>query len=107
MVVSDELTEPAAGGTKSSLFKNLALYTLARLALFAVLAAVIFYAPKAVGVDVPLLVAMAFGLLVSLPISMFAFKGLRLAVNADISAVDAKRREQREDLEAKLRGEGE
>ncbi len=48
---------------------------------------------------------MAFGLLISLPISMFAFKGMRLAVNADISAVDARRREQREDLESKLRGE--
>lgn len=98
------MSEPAAGA-KSSLIKNLLLYTLARLALFAVLAAVIFFAPKAVGVAVPLLVAMAFGLLVSLPISMFAFKSLRLAVNADIAAVDTKRREQRADLEAQLRGD--
>ena len=103
--VSDESTVPAAAGTKSSLMKNLFLYTLARLAMFVVLASLIYFAGKLVGVAIPLLVAMAFGLLVSLPISMFAFKGLRLAVNADIATVDAKRRGQREDLEAKLRGE--
>lgn len=99
------MTPPAAAGTKSSLTKNLVLYTLARLALFVVLAAVIFFVPKLVGVSIPLLVAMAFGLLVSLPISMFAFKALRVAVNSDIATVDARRREQREDLESKLRGE--
>ena len=87
--------------------KNLALYTLARLLLFAALAAAIYYLGQLVGVEIPLLVAMAFGLLVSLPISMFAFKTLRLAVNADIATVDARRREQREDLESKLRGERE
>ena len=103
--MSDELTPPAATGSKSSLFKNLALYTLARLAMFAAIAAVIYFLPKAAGVTVPLLVAMAFGLLVSLPVSMIAFKGLRTAVNADIATVDANRRAQREDLEAKLRGE--
>lgn len=103
--MSDELTAPATGGAKSSLIKNLLLYTLARLAMFVVVAAVIYYAPRLVGVEVPFLVAMAFGLLVSLPISMFTFKTLRLAVNADIAAVDANRRAQRQDLESKLRGD--
>ncbi|WP_038170964.1 DUF4229 domain-containing protein [Tomitella biformata] len=105
--MSDELTAPEDAGAKSSLIKNLVLYTLARLALFAVLAGAIFYVPRLIDVNVPLLVAMAFGLLLSLPISMFAFKSLRLAVNADIATVDAKRREQREDLESKLRGDRE
>lgn len=86
--------------------KNLLLYTLARLALFAALAGLIYWIGTLATSDgFPLILAMLLGLVLSLPISMVAFKRLRLAVNADIAAVDANRRAQREDLESKLRGE--
>ncbi|MDN5758085.1 MAG: DUF4229 domain-containing protein [Tomitella sp.] len=98
---------PAAGdpAAKSRLAKNLVYYTLARLALFAALTAVIMGIGNLVVDQFPLLLAMALGLLLSLPLSLVMFKSLRANVNQDIASVDTTRRAHRADLEAKLRGE--
>ncbi|WP_307810971.1 DUF4229 domain-containing protein [Tomitella cavernea] len=95
-------TQPSA---KKSLAKNLVFYTLARLALFAALTAIIMVVGSVAVDEFPLLLAMVLALLVSLPLSMVLFKSMRMAVNKDIAAVDATRRAHRENLEAKLRGE--
>ncbi len=92
---------------KKRLVKHLVLYTLARLALFAALTAVIMLIGSLAVDEFPLLLAMVLALLVSLPLSMVLFKSLRLSVNQDIAVVDATRRAHRADLEAKLRGEAE
>ena len=54
-----------------------------------------------------LLVALCalFAVLIALPLSLVLFAKLRKKVNVDISAVDAKRRADKADLHAKLRGE--
>nr|WP_040798859.1 DUF4229 domain-containing protein [Nocardia higoensis] len=90
-----------------SLAVNLGLYTLARLALVAVITAIILGVAALVDVQVPLVVAVLFALLIAMPLSLTVFKGLRARVNADIAAVDAKRREDKAQLRARLRGESE
>lgn len=87
-----------------SLVGSVALYTIARLGLVVVIAAIIVGIGKLAGVDVPYLVAAVFGVLIALPLGMVLFKSLRLRVNAQISAIDAGRRSRHEDLQARLRG---
>ncbi|WP_245672906.1 DUF4229 domain-containing protein [Aldersonia kunmingensis] len=88
------------------LARNLALYTLARLGLVIVLAAVILGVAALVDVDVPLLVALIFAVVIALPLSLVLFKKLRIQVNESITDVDEKRRRDKADLRAKLRGDG-
>ena len=90
---------------KGRLARDLGLYTLARFGLVAVLAAIIFFGARIFSVDIPLLVALIFAVVLSLPLSMILFKSLRIKVNEDIAAVDERRRRDKADLRAKLRGE--
>lgn len=100
--VSDASRPDGAG---SRLARNLALYTLARLALVIALTAVIIGVATLVKVEVPLIVAALFALLIAMPLSMTLLKGLRTKVNQDIAVVDAKRRKDKEQLRQRLRGE--
>jgi len=96
----------AAGAvTTGTLVRDVVLYSVARLGLVVVLAVVILFGGKAFGVDVPLVVAALFAVLIALPLSLVLFAKLRKKVNLDISVVDEKRRADKADLHAKLRGE--
>ena len=99
------VSESSGPSPKGRLARDLALYTLARLALMAVVAAVIFFGAMVFGVQVPVLVAMVFALVVAFPLSIVLFKKLRIRVNEGIAAVDEQRRADRADLQARLRGE--
>ncbi|NNH75419.1 DUF4229 domain-containing protein [Nocardia uniformis] len=92
-------------GAGSRLARNLALYTLARLAMVVVLTAVIIGVAGLVKVEVPLIVAALFALLIAMPLSMMLLKSLRTKVNQDIAVVDAKRRADKEQLRSRLRGD--
>lgn len=81
-----------------------AMYTVARLALVVVVAAIILGIGALVGVEVPLLVAAVFGVLIALPLGLVLFKKLRLRVNSQIAAVDNARRARHDDLQSRLRG---
>ncbi|MEV0297944.1 DUF4229 domain-containing protein [Nocardia sp. NPDC050710] len=87
------------------LARNLALYTLARLGLVVVLAAVIVLVARLIRVDIPLIVAALFALIIAMPLSLTLFKKLRARVNEDIAVVDEKRRKDKAQLRARLRGE--
>jgi uncharacterized membrane protein len=89
------------------LVRNLALYTLARLGLVVVIAALIVGVAKLIGVDVPVIVAALFALIVAMPLSLTLFKKLRVKVNEDIAVVDARRRQDKAQLRARLRGDDE
>ncbi|MGU3436495.1 DUF4229 domain-containing protein [Actinomycetes bacterium M1A6_2h] len=91
--------------SKGKLVRDLALYTGARLGLIAAVAAVIFFGAMLFGVQIPVLVAMVFALVVAFPLSIVLFKSLRIRVNEDIAAVDEQRRIARADLNSRLRGE--
>lgn len=104
---SDSGAHPPTTGTGTgSLVRDIVLYSLARLALVVVLAAVVLYLPRVFGVEIPLLVAALFAVLIALPLSLVLFAPLRRRVNEGIAAVDERRRLAREDLEERLRGEG-
>ncbi|MGV9410214.1 DUF4229 domain-containing protein [Nocardia sp. NPDC003693] len=98
-----EATPSEGAGRK--LARDLALYTVARLGLVVALVALILGAAALVNVEVPLIVAALFAVLIALPLSMVLFKTLRTRVNQDIAAVDAKRRSDRDQLMTRLRGD--
>ncbi|MBY4129457.1 DUF4229 domain-containing protein [Rhodococcus fascians] len=93
------------GSAKKSLAVNLGVYTFARLALVIVIAAVIVGVGLLFDLEVPVLVAAIFAVLISLPLSLLLFKKMRIRVNESIAAVDEDRRTARADLQSKLRGE--
>ena len=82
------------------------LYTAARLALVAVLTAVIFWAGRLLGVhDFPLVVALLFALVIAMPLGIWLFSPLRRRATAGLEVATERRRRDREQLRARLRGE--
>ena len=106
-MAEDTPTPDASPSPCGRLARNLALYTGARLGLVIVLAAVILGVGWLVDVDIPLLVALIFAVVIALPLSLVLFKKLRIRVNESISDVDEKRRRDKADLRARLRGDEE
>ena len=81
-------------------------YLVARLLLVALLAAAIFFGAHLIGVaEFPLVVAVLFAIVIALPLGMWVFGPLRRRATASIAAVDERRRRDREQLQARLRGE--
>ena len=90
----------------SRMLVDVVVYTLARLMLVGVLTAVIFYAAHLIGItEFPIVVAMLFAIVISLPLGIWLLGPLRRRATAGIAEVDERRRRDREDLEARLRGE--
>ena len=85
--------------------RDVAVYTLARLVLVAVLTAAIFFAGSLIKVQVPLVVAMLFAIVVALPLGIWLLAPLRRRATAAIAEVDERRRLDREQLQSRLRGE--
>jgi Na+-driven multidrug efflux pump len=82
------------------------LYVIARLALVAALAAVIYGIGRALGVgEFPVVVALLFALVIAMPLGMWLFAPLRRRATAGLEQVTARRRRDREQLQARLRGE--
>jgi hypothetical protein len=103
--VNERNTPPEPTATKGRLLRDVAIYSGARLLLVLVIAAVIVGVGLLVGIEIPVLVAAVFAVLISLPLSLVLFKSLRIRVNESIAGVDEGRRRARADLQAKLRGE--
>lgn len=81
------------------LARDVTLYVLARLGLVAVVAGALML------FKVPLLPALAVGVVVALPASLFLFKGLRQRVAAGLNERQAVRQAERAKLRAELRGD--
>ncbi|WP_265590308.1 DUF4229 domain-containing protein [Saccharothrix syringae] len=79
--------------------RDVTLYIGARLGMVAAVTALL------VLVNVPLLVALAVGVVVALPLSLFVFGGLRNRVAQGLEVKQAARRAERERLRAQLRGD--
>ncbi len=81
-------------------------YAAARLLLVAAVAAAIFGAARLLGLDeFPLVVALLLAIVIALPLGIWIFAPLRRRATASIAAVDERRRKDREQLQARLRGE--
>ena len=72
----------------------------------AVLAAVIYWAGRMLGVhDFPLVVALLFALVIAMPLGIWLFSPLRRRATAGLEVATERRRRDREQLRARLRGE--
>ncbi|NLE79385.1 MAG: DUF4229 domain-containing protein [Rhodococcus sp.] len=91
--------------TKGELARDVVLYSVARLLLVLVIGAIIVGGGRLFDVDVPLLVAAIFAVLIALPLSLLLFSKLRVRVNKGIATFDEQRRADQAELRAKLRGE--
>ena len=92
------------GAAKRALARDIVVYTLFRLALVAVIAAVFYGIGRLFTDDVPLVIVFLFALVVALPLSMVVGKGLRDRVNRSASVIDAARKEKRDDFRRRLQG---
>ena len=100
------MTENDTTGKTGPMVRDVAVYTLARLVLVIVLTAVIFYSAHLLGIrDMPVVVALLFALILSLPLGISLLGPLRRRATAGIAAFDGRRRRDREQLEARLRGD--
>jgi Protein of unknown function (DUF4229) len=94
------------GRPRSNLVVDVLIYTLARLLLVAALTAVILGAGHLLGVrDFPVVVAILFALVIALPLGIWLFAPLRRRATSSIAVFDQRRRQDREQLQARLRGE--
>ncbi|HEY9302815.1 MAG TPA: DUF4229 domain-containing protein [Mycobacterium sp.] len=85
---------------------SVVLYVVARLALVAVLAAVIYGIGRLLGVhEFPLTVAVLFALIIAMPLGIWLFGPLRRRATAGLEVATERRRRDREQLRARLRGE--
>jgi hypothetical protein len=85
---------------------NVLLYAAARLVLVVVLSAVIYAAGRLLGVhEFPVVVAVLFALIIAMPLGIWLFSPLRRRATAGLEVATERRRRDREQLQARLRGE--
>jgi len=89
------------------MMRDVVFYTLARLALVAALTAAIYFVAQLIKVEIPIVVAMLFAIVIALPLGIWLLAPLRRRATAGIAEVDDRRRRDREQLQARLRGEQE
>ncbi|MGZ5392142.1 MAG: DUF4229 domain-containing protein [Mycobacterium sp.] len=88
------------------LVADLVVYVLARLLLVVALTAVIWGAGHLLGLrEFPIVVALLFAMVIALPLGIWMFAPLRRRATASIAILDERRRKDREQLQARLRGE--
>lgn len=85
---------------------DVALYAAARLSLAVVLTGVIYGTARLLGVaEFPIVVAALFALVIAMPLGIVVFAPLRRRATAAIAVVGERRRRERDELRARLRGE--
>jgi ABC-type proline/glycine betaine transport system permease subunit len=88
------------------LVADLVVYVLARLLLVVALTAVIWGAGHLLGLrEFPIVVALLFAMVIALPLGIWMFAPLRRRATASIAVLDERRRKDRAQLQARLRGE--
>ncbi len=98
---SKKTRSTAGGGVVAVL-----LYVTARLLLFVVVTAVIYGLARVIGVaDFPLGVAALGGLIIAMPLGMWVLSPLRRRATATLAVAGERRRRERDQLRARLRGE--
>ncbi|BBX18839.1 hypothetical protein CRI77_01650 [Mycolicibacterium duvalii] len=88
------------------LLADVLAYTAARLLLVAALAAVIVGGGHVLGIrEFPVVLALLFAIVIALPLGIWLFTPLRRRATESIAVWDERRRRDREQLRARLRGE--
>jgi hypothetical protein len=96
LLMQDPPTDHAPGG---HLGRDLALYTVARIGIVAVVTAALML------FKIPLLVSLVIAIVVGFPLGMLLLRGLNQRVTAGLAARGAQRNAERDRLRAQLRGE--
>nr|WP_185975994.1 DUF4229 domain-containing protein [Mycolicibacterium sp. 018/SC-01/001] len=92
---------------RSRLLLDVAAYVGARLVLVAVVAAAILGIGRLIGLqDFPAVVALLFAIVIALPLGIWVFAPLRRRATESIAVFDERRRAERAQLQARLRGDG-
>jgi hypothetical protein len=104
---SDNSTgDNAAERTRDRVVVDVLLYAGARLLLAVLLTGVIFQAAQLLGVTpFPVVVAALFALIIAMPVGIWVFAPLRRRATASLALAGERRRTEREQLQARLRGE--
>lgn len=93
-------------GRRGGMIRDVLAYAIARLLLVVALAAAIYGVARLFGIDdFPLYVAIAFAIVIALPLGIWVFTPLRRRATASVAAFDERRRRDRDQLQARLRGE--
>jgi Protein of unknown function (DUF4229) len=97
---------PKAQSTIGRAAVSILLYVAARLVLAVALTAVIYGVSRLLGVhEFPLIVALLFALVIAMPLGIWLFGPLRRRATEGIEVATERRRRDREQLRARLRGE--
>jgi hypothetical protein len=97
---------PKAQSSAGHAVAGVLLYVAARLVLVVVLTAVIYGAGRLLGVqEFPVVIAILFALIISMPLGIWLFGPLRRRATAGLEVATERRRRDREQLRARLRGE--
>jgi hypothetical protein len=97
---------PGGRSTAGRAVVDILLYAAARLVLAVALAAAIYGVARVIGVhDFPVIIAVLFALVIAMPLGMWLFGPLRRRATAGLEALTERRRRDREELRARLRGE--
>jgi uncharacterized protein DUF4229 len=85
---------------------DVALYAAARLVLVVVLSGAIYGVARLLGItQFPVVVAVLFALIIAMPLGIWLFGPLRRRATASLAIAGERRRREREQLRARLRGE--
>lgn len=82
------------------------IYLVARILLVVVLAAVIYAGGEILGIgEFPIVIPVLFAIVIALPLGIWVFAPLRHRATASMAVFDQRRRSDREQLRARLRGD--
>ncbi|KJX74589.1 DUF4229 domain-containing protein [Mycobacterium lepromatosis] len=96
----------ATDHNRDRLVVDVLLYAAARLLLVILLGSAIYGVARLLGVtQLPIVVAALFALIIAMPLGIWLFSPLRRRATAALAAVGERRRSEREQLRARLRGE--
>jgi hypothetical protein len=97
---------PSGNTTGDRVVVDVSLYAAARLLLVVVLSGAIYGAARLLGVtQFPIVVAVLFALITGMPLGIWLFSTLRRRATAALAIAGERRRQEREQLRARLRGE--
>ena len=97
---------PKAQSSAGHAVAGVLLYVAARLVLVVVLTAVIYGAGRLLGVqEFPVVIAILFALIIAMPLGIWLFGPLRRRATAGLEVATERRRRDREQLRARLRGD--
>jgi hypothetical protein len=97
---------PGGNSTGERPFVDVSLYAVARLLLVAALTGAIYWVARWLGVtQFPIVVAALFALIIGMPLGIWLFGPLRRRATASLAVTGERRRRERDELRARLRGE--